>query len=228
MKSMNNSENLCIINYAASVTGIAPLGIYLPPIAHSIKAEQGYYIADIYIKPLDKTPNMRHNYSNTIIFKGGHMKKEENKSKMEALKKCGALNPHADKVCDPLFLEEEFFDPNDLVQTKYEMLRSVAKDGKTVTEAAKEFGFSRLSFYRIQSAFDKDGLPGIVPQQRGPKQAHKLSAEVMDFMIDAVNKDKSLHARQLKELVKERFGLIVHHRSIERAFSNRLKKNRGE
>jgi transposase len=160
-------------------------------------------------------------------MKGAFMK-EGNRNKLEVLKKYGTLNPHADKVCDALFQEEEFFDPNDLVQTKYEMLRRVAKEGESVTGAASSFGFSRLSFYRIQSAFDKDGLVGIIPKQRGPKQAHKLSDEVMEFVDDAMGKDKTLHARRLKGLVKEKFGIAVHHRSIERALSKRLKKNCGE
>ena len=63
--------------------------------------------------------------------------------------------------------------------------------GESVTGAASSFGFSRLSFYRIQSAFDKNGLVGIIPKQRGPKQAHKLSDEVMEFVDDAMGKDKT-------------------------------------
>src|SRR4051812_49751372 len=35
----------------------------------------------------------------------------------------GTLNPRADDVRDPAFVDSEFFDPRDLVQVKYEMLR---------------------------------------------------------------------------------------------------------
>jgi len=47
-------------------------------------------------------------------------------------------------------------------------------------------------------------------------------------VYDAMNKDKTLRARKLKNLVKEKFGIVIHHRSIERALSKRLKKKRGE
>ncbi len=153
-------------------------------------------------------------------------KKEPDKSKLEVLKKHGALNPRPEGVKDPLFLEEEFFDPHDLVQAKYEMLRRVQKDGQSVSHASANFGFSRLSFYRIQSAFDRGGLVGIIPQRRGPKRAHKLSNEVMDFIEESIEKDKSLRARKLKDLVEEHFRITIHPRSIERALSRRKKNGR--
>lgn len=158
---------------------------------------------------------------------GAFMKrKEPDKNKLEILQRHGVLNPHPDRVKEPLF-EEDFFDPHDLVQTKYEMLRRVEKDKQSVSFASTNFGFSRLSFYRIQSAFDKGGLVGIIPQRRGPKQAHKLSNEIMQFIEESIEKDKSLRARRLKDLVEERFGITIHPRSIERALSRRKKNGRG-
>lgn len=148
--------------------------------------------------------------------------KEPDKNKLEVLKKHGSVNPHPGWVKDLLF-EEEFFDPYDLVQTKYEMLRRVQKNGQSVTHVSANFGFSRLSFYRIQSAFEEGGLVGIIPRRRGPKQGHKLSNEVMQFIEKSIEKDKSLRARRLKDFVKERFGITIHPRSIERALSRRKK-----
>ena len=86
-----------------------------------------------------------------ILERGGALVKNKDldKKKLEILKKYGALNLRPERVKDTLFLEEEFFDPHDLMQTKYEMLRRVQKDGESVTQAASRFGFSRLSFYRI-------------------------------------------------------------------------------
>ena len=161
----------CITKYAACVTENMPPTAFppMPVLPDAFRLKLCY--RNSYIIKLDKTPYKRHNYSNIIIMKGVFMK-EENKNKLEVLKRHGALNPHADKVRGTLFQEEEFFDPNDLMQTKYEMLRCVAKEGESVAEASLEFGFSRLSFYRIKSAFDKEGLVGIIPRQRGPKQAY--------------------------------------------------------
>jgi hypothetical protein len=41
------------------------------------------------------------------------------------------------------FQDSDFFDPNDLVQVKYEMLRQGQLDKRAVPPKAKEFGFSR-------------------------------------------------------------------------------------
>ena len=51
-------------------------------------------------------------------------------SKGESLRQQGVLNPHPEKVADPLFHDSEFFDPRDLVQVKYEMLRRVRVGGR--------------------------------------------------------------------------------------------------
>src|SRR5215813_11589861 len=91
--------------------------------------------------------------------------------KLRTLQQHGTVNPRPKAVRDELFLQDEFFDPRDLVQVKYEMLRRVRTDGKSVTDAATNFGFSRPSFYQAQSAFEQDGLAGLVPRKRGPKQA---------------------------------------------------------
>ncbi len=56
--------------------------------------------------------------------------------KLLALRSQEVLNPHPEKVTDSLFREEEFFDPHDLVQVKYEMLRRVGKEGASVSEAS--------------------------------------------------------------------------------------------
>ena len=62
--------------------------------------------------------------------------------KIQALRQSGTLNRRGGTIRDRLFLEESFFDPQDLTQVKYEMLRRVETDGKSVTEAAASFGFS--------------------------------------------------------------------------------------
>lgn len=153
------------------------------------------------------------------------MAKTIEKDKKKALYESGTLNPRPDKVTDPLFLKEDFFDPYDLVQVKYEMLRKVEKDGISITEAAASYGFSRLSFYRIHTLVEQFGLESLIPKQRGPKQAHKLSGKVMQFIECEVSKDKTLKARRLRPLIEKEFGITIHPRSIERALNRRKKKS---
>ena len=58
-------------------------------------------------------------------------------SKIKTLKEHGTLNPHPEKVSDPLFQPTQFFDPLDLLQVKYEMLRRVRVEGLSVARAVR-------------------------------------------------------------------------------------------
>ena len=104
-------------------------------------------------------------------------------AKREALRRQGTLHPRPKDVTDALFRSHEFFDPRDLVQVRYEMLRRVRVEGLSVTKAAAAFGFSRPAFYQAQAAYQRHGLPGLVPRRPGPRHAHKLSDEVVDFVL---------------------------------------------
>ena len=147
-------------------------------------------------------------------------------AKGQALAEHGVLNSRPPTVTDKLFQASEFFDPRDLVQVKYEMLRRVRVDGQTITEAATAFGFSRPAFYQARASFEQDGLPGLVPKRPGPRRAHKLSETVMQFVDQQRAKDRTLRAPALANMIRKRLGLSVHPRSIERALSRRTKKGR--
>lgn len=147
-----------------------------------------------------------------------------NESKREALRQQGTLNPRPHDVAHALFQHNDFFDPRDLVQVKYEMLREVQIEDKPVSQSAAAFGFSRPSFYRAQSAFNREGLSGLVPRKRGPRRAHKLTPEVMKFVVETRAADPSLRVEELARLTKERFDLRVHPRSIERRLLHQKKR----
>ncbi len=149
--------------------------------------------------------------------------------KVELLKEHGILNPNPEKVLAEDFKSNAFFDSRDLLQVKYEMLRQVVKGGLTVTQAAKLYGLSRPTFYQVQQAFNEGGMAGLLPRQRGPRGAHKLDEEVMDFVEQAVNQDSTLRAETTAELIEKEFGFSIHPRSVERALERRKKngKNQG-
>ncbi len=144
--------------------------------------------------------------------------------KTEALRRQGSLNPHPENVSDPLFKGTDFFDARDLVQVKYEMLRRVQTEQRSVTESAATFGFSRPSFYSAQSAFELSGLSGLLPRKPGPKRSHKLSTEVVQFLEQLLQDEPSLRPPDLAARVLERFDRKVHPRSIERALARSKKK----
>jgi transposase len=136
------------------------------------------------------------------------------------------LNPDPQSVTDQRFRSQAFFDPRDLVQVKYEMVRRVRAEGATVTDAAETFGFSRPTFYQTQRALEEEGLPGLLPKRPGPKGAHKLTEEVMAFIDELRQQDSDIGSEELSRGVGERFALTVHPRSIERALARREKKRR--
>ena len=146
--------------------------------------------------------------------------------KLAALRQYHALHRQPGKVTDEAFISGNlFFDARDLVQLKYEMLRRVHKEKQAVTQAAKAFGFSRPAFYQAQAIFEKEGLSGLLPEAPGPRRAHKLKDEVMDFIEQALAQEATLRAGTMAKMIQEKFGIPVHPRSIERALARR-KKNR--
>ena len=148
------------------------------------------------------------------------------KSKRDTLKQYGTLNPHPYAVTDPLFETGDFFDRDDIVQVKYEMLRRVTVDKQSVTQSTTAFGFSRPTYYQAEADFQRDGLFGLLPEKRGPRQGHKLTSEVLDFATQLRASDPSLRPSDLAAAIQERFAINVHPRSIERALTRQEKKRR--
>jgi transposase len=141
----------------------------------------------------------------------------QNMRRQEALNTKGATHPHPEAVADPLFRDSAFFDPNDLVQVKYEMLRSVRKEGRAVVEAAEAFGLSRPVFYVTQEVFNREGLPGLLPRKRGPKRPHKLNDEALAVLSQAIQEaGRMLKGEELALLLAQRCGVQSHPRSILR------------
>ena len=143
--------------------------------------------------------------------------------KADALREQGVLNPHPERVGDNLFAEHEFFDARDLVQVKYEMVRRVEAEGASITDAAAAFGFSRPSFYQAQTALRSQGFAGLLPKKRGPRSGHKVSQEVVEFLVRLRAGEPALSSQELVGRVA-RFDIRVHVRSVERALARREKK----
>lgn len=137
--------------------------------------------------------------------------------KIDALLEEGTLNPAPEKVSDPKFKQGEFFDPLDAVQVKYELLRRVLVDKASVTDAAQEYGISRPTYYQAKASFDQAGIAGLVPRKRGPHGPHKVRGEVMAFIEQRLVQGEPTRARELATLIRRKFGLDVHPRTIERA-----------
>ena len=145
--------------------------------------------------------------------------------RLKALEAVGATHPHPQAVTDALFVGSAFFDPNDLVQVKYEMLRSVQAGTHRVVQAAEAFGLSRPAFYVTQAAFAREGLPGLLPHKRGPKGPHKLTDDVLAVLAAAVKESGSIPGSDvLARLLAERCGIDAHPRTIVRRLGAYLRR----
>ncbi len=144
-------------------------------------------------------------------------------SKQERLRQQGTLNPNPQDVQAGWFQTSEFFDPYDLVQTKYEMLRHTKVDGASKTNAAALFGMSRPTFYQAEEAFAREGVAGLLPKTRGPKGAHKLTAEVMEF-INQLERKGHVNVQAMAREVMLELNLSIHPRTIERFIARKKKE----
>jgi transposase len=145
-------------------------------------------------------------------------------AKCVSLRQHGTLNPHPERVKDALFQTHPFFDPRDIGQVKYEMLRRVLVDGQPVGVTAANFGFSRVTLYQLRKRFEAEGLAGLLPQPKGPRRASKLSEEVLAFVLEILKTEPDLRTAEVPQRIAQHFGLSVHVRSIERALTRSRKK----
>lgn len=154
------------------------------------------------------------------------MARRKRDPKVEALAESRTLNPRPEAVTDEAFTSSEFFDPRDLVQVKYEMLRRVSQDGMSVSSAAAAFGLSRQTCYQAAAALGKAGLAGLLPGKPGPRGAHKLTGEVVEHLQALAASDPGLRPAELAEALAQQFGIRVHSRSIERALARAPESDR--
>ena len=146
-------------------------------------------------------------------------------SKAHFLAQCGALHPHPQRVQDSLFRSSTFFDPRDLIQVRYEMVRRFRINGHAATEVARSFGVSRQSLYLLAQVFLDRGLSGLFPSKRGPKAASKCTDDVVAFVQARLAESPCLSTDELLRDVQQRLGIHLHRRTLQRRL-NRLGKKR--
>ena len=144
-------------------------------------------------------------------------KRDHKRSKSDVLFEEGTLYPAPEKIRDRKFRENEFFDPRDAVQVKYEMLRRVSVENASVTDVAEEYGVSRPTFYQAKSGLGKSGIAGLVPKKRGPRGPRKIRGDALTFLKKRIVPGEPIRARALAILIRKELNFDVHPRTIERA-----------
>jgi transposase len=147
-------------------------------------------------------------------------------AKRKVLQTTGTFNPRAALVRHPLFEQSSFFDPQDLLQLKYETLRAIQADHSSIAKAAREFGLSRPTIYEAQTQFQQQGLQGLLPRKRGPKAAHKLTDELLQYLQEQATAEPQAKTEELARRVRQRYAVKLHPRTIEKALKAKAKRGR--
>ena len=137
-------------------------------------------------------------------------------SKDDILKAGGTYNRAHKSVTADEFQHGVFFDPKDLAQVKYEMLRSVAKDGVSISDAAEKYGLSRQPYYISKNAVENQGLVGLIPQKRGPKGSHKLGVQAEEFIDRYMKEHPNANSAEINRELAKATGIQVHNRTVSR------------
>ena len=117
-------------------------------------------------------------------------------------------------------------DSRDMIQVKYELLRSVASGEYTITQASEQFGISRESIYKNKAAYEAGGIQALIPKKTGPKGASKLTKQGQDFIDSYILEHPSASASEANAKMREKVGISVHNRTVERYLSKKRQGSR--
>lgn len=145
-------------------------------------------------------------------------------TKQDILIKNGTFNQNHTRVMGQRFIKDAFFDPKDLVQVKYEMLRTARESERNISEIADAYGFSRSAFYKIKTSFEQEGISALLPDKSGPKRARKLTGEHQRFIDKYLVNHPSISSGDLTGILKKERGLEINKRTVER-YRSRIGKH---
>ena len=136
--------------------------------------------------------------------------------KADFLRSEGLLNPRPQRVTHPLFESLDFFDPLDLPQVRYELLRAARVENLPVTQACRLLGFSREYFYRLERAFMKRGYVALLGGTRGRRPLLALNPEIVTFIVHRKLEEPRLSGEKLRKEILHLYKVDCSRRTVER------------
>jgi transposase len=136
--------------------------------------------------------------------------------KTEFLRSEGLLNPRPERVTHPLFETLDFFDPLDLPQVRYEMLRAARVDKVSVADACRMLGLSREYFYRLERKFMERGYVALLGSPNGRPPLLALNQEVLCYIVYRKLEQPSLSGEQLRKEILKLHKVDCSRRTVER------------
>ena len=137
-------------------------------------------------------------------------------NKRNFLEQEGLLNPKPERVSYLLFEKFEFFDPLDLPQVRYEMIRTARVENISVSEACKLFGFSREYFYKLERAFMARGYVALLGSTMGRRPLIALNQEVVNFIVHRKLEEPKLSGEELRKEIRKLYSVECSRRTVER------------
>jgi transposase len=137
-------------------------------------------------------------------------------TKEDFLKSEGLLNRKHERVKHPLFQTLDFFDPMDLPQVKYELLRATRVDRISVVQVCRLFGFSREYFYRLEKAFMSRGYVALIGSPMGRRPILALNHEIVGFIVHRKMDKPTLSGESLRKEILDRYSVDCSRRTVER------------
>ena len=145
-------------------------------------------------------------------------------SKQDILIENGTFNKNHARVTEPRFISDDFYDPQDLAQVKYEMLRTARETGRNIEEITGSFGFSRAGFYKIKKSFEEEGASAFASNKTGPRGAWKLTEETRLFIDAYLSEHPNARTEDIVDVLGEERGLEISKRTVERYRSGKQER----
>lgn len=139
-----------------------------------------------------------------------------NEIKKKFLEKEGVINSKPERVSVSLFENIEFFDPLDLPQVKYEMLRSARVDKVSVATVCKLFGFSREYFYKLERVFMERGYVSLLGSSMGRRPIIAINQEIVNFIAHKKQEFPGVSGESIRKEILCIYNVNCSRRTVER------------
>ena len=80
--------------------------------------------------------------------------------------------------------------------------------------------------YKNKAAYEAGGIQALIPKKPGPKGAHKLTKQGQSFIDSYVADHPSASASETNAKLREKTGISVHNRTVERYLSKKRQGSR--
>jgi transposase len=136
--------------------------------------------------------------------------------KKKFLEQEGLINPKPERISHPLFETLNFFDPIDLPQVRYEMIRAARVENISVSQACKLFGFSREYFYKLERSFMARGYVALLGSTMGRRPIIALNQEIVNFIVHRKMEQPTISGESLRQELQQLYSVDCSRRTVER------------